>query len=192
LRSNFPNLGFFEHSSREFRPSEGIVVRIINAFTIAVIAWLGIALSTSGNVAAQTAKNIVGDWTLISSDTVSPSGARTPTLGSNPTGRVTFTSDGHFIWLFINNDLPKFAANNRAAGTPDENAAVIKGSISVYGTYSVSDKDLVFKIEQSTFPNWKGTEQKRSIVVITADELKWTNPAGSTGGIAELAFKRAK
>jgi hypothetical protein len=49
----------------------------------------------------------------------------------------------------------------------------------------------MIKVEFSTFPNWNGTEQKRTIV-ISGDEMKWTNPAGSAGGVAELGFKRAK
>jgi hypothetical protein len=35
------------------------------------------------------------------------------------------------------------------------------------------------KIEHSTFPNWIGADQKRTIA-ITGDELKWNNPAGSS------------
>jgi hypothetical protein len=68
---------------------------------------------------------------------------------------------------------------------------VVKGSIAVYGTYAVVDKDLMFNIEQSTFPNWQGSRQKRTIKALTSGELKWTNPTGSTGGVAELVFMRA-
>jgi hypothetical protein len=38
------------------------------------------------------------------------------------------------------------------------------------------------KVEHSTFPNWMGTDQKRTIA-ITGNDLKWTNPAGSAGGV---------
>jgi len=37
---------------------------------------------------------------------------------------------------------------------------------------------------------WNGAEQTRTLVV-TGDEMKWSNPAGSAGGVAELVFKRA-
>jgi hypothetical protein len=46
-------------------------------------------------------------------------------------------------------------------------------------------------IERCTFPNWDGTDQKRS-VTITGDEMKYTNMAASGGGKAELVWKRAK
>lgn len=138
----------------------------------------------AGSASAQSARELAGVWTLLSSDTVHPDGGRTPT------GNLIFTKDGHFFWLLLNTKLPKFASNNRATGTPEENAAVVRGSIAVYGTYSIIGKDLLFGIEQSTFPNWRGTQQKRTLTTFTSGELKWTNPAGSTGGVAELAFRR--
>jgi hypothetical protein len=144
----------------------------------------------AGSASAQSARELAGVWTLLSSDTVHPDGGRTPTLGANPTGNLIFTKDGHFFWLLLNKELPKFASNNRATGTPEENAAVVRGSIAVYGTYSIVGKELMFGIEQSTFPNWRGTRQKRTLTTFTSGELKWTNPAGSTGGVAELVFRR--
>ena len=67
----------------------------------------------------------------------------------------------------------------------------MKGSIATYGTYSVADKTFTLKIEASTFPNWNGAEQTRTITV-TGDEMKWSNPAGSGGGVVELVLKRVK
>ncbi len=150
---------------------------------------LGVALP--GAAAAQTAKDLVGTWVMVSADTARADGSRVPTFGANPKGILNFTSDGRFIYLFSNADLPKFASNNRATGTPEENKAVVQGSIATFGTYSVADKTLTIKVEHSTFPNWIGADQKRT-VTITGDELKWTNAAGSAGGVVELAFRRAK
>jgi Lipocalin-like domain len=139
---------------------------------------------------AQTAKELVGTWTVVSGDTVRPDGSRAPTFGDKPTGILVFTSDGHFVYLYSRSDLPKFASNNRATGTADENKAVVQGSIATFGTYSVVGNELSLKIEHSTFPNWIGADQKRTIA-ITGDQLKWHNSAGSGGGIVELVLKRA-
>ena len=156
--------------------------------TIALLC-LGVALPGAG--VAQTAKDVVGNWTLVSADTAFPDGKREPTFGANPKGLLIFTGDGRFIYLFSRVDLPKFASNIRATGTPEENKAVVQGSIATFGTYSVADKTLAIKVENSTFPNWLGTDQKRTIM-IAGDELKWTNPAASAGGVAELVFRRAR
>ena len=64
------------------------------------------------------------------------------------------------------------------------------GSIATYGTYTFADKTLKVKVDHSTYANWNGAEQTRTLVV-TGDEMKWSNPAGSAGGVAELVFKRA-
>jgi len=160
------------------------------AFALSTMTLLCLGVATPSAAVAQTAKDLVGAWTLVSSDTVNPDGSRVQTFGANPRGILIFTSDGRFIYLLSRADLPKFASNSRATGTPEENKSVVQGSIATFGTYSVAGKDLAIKVEHSTFPNWIGTDQKRSIAII-GDDLKWTNPAGSAGGVAELAFKRA-
>jgi Lipocalin-like domain len=50
---------------------------------------------------------------------------------------------------------------------------------------------MILKVEASTFPNWTGTEQKRSLT-ITEDEMKWTVAEGSGGGKVDLVWKRIK
>jgi hypothetical protein len=59
------------------------------------------------------------------------------------------------------------------------------------GSYSVSANTLTLKIESATFPNWNGTEQKRTIVTATKDELKYITPTASSGGIGTVTWKRA-
>jgi hypothetical protein len=61
-------------------------------------------------------------------------------------------------------DLPKFTSKNRQAETPEENKAVVQGSIAYFGTYSVSetDKTITTHIESCTFPNWHGIDRKTS------------------------------
>src|SRR5262245_39654679 len=161
-------------------------------YTVVLSILAGAALVViPGAVVAQTAKEHVGTWSLVTNDTVRPDGSRAPTFGGKATGMLIFGNDGRFIYLFGREELPKFASNNRTMGTPEENAAVVKGSIATYGTYSVADKTFTLKIEHSTFPNWNGAEQTRTITV-SGDELKWNNPAGSGGGVTELVFKRMK
>jgi hypothetical protein len=94
----------------------------------------------------------------------------------------------------IGTDLPKFASNNRAAGSPEEIRAVVSKSIAMLGTYSfnLTEKTLTFRVETSTFPNWDATQQKRSIVNLTGDELKYLTAQASGGGTATVTWRRAK
>ena len=120
---------------------------------------------------AQSASDVVGTWTLVSSVT-EKDGARTDQFGSGAKGMLILDADGHFMLTIIGPDLPKFASNNRAGGTPEENKAVISKSVAMIGTYSVSpaDKTLTFKVDSATFPNWNGTEQKRLLSASGKDE----------------------
>ena len=82
---------------------------------------------------------------------------------------------------------------SRTNATPEENKAVVQGTIAHFGTYSVNeaDKTIAFRIETSTFPNFNGTEQKRGFTLV-GDELTYAVPAFSGGGTAVAKWKRAK
>lgn len=105
--------------------------------------------------------------------------------------------EGHFMLTIIGPDLPKFTkftSNNRAAGTSEENKAVVSKSIAMIGTFSVSpaDKTLTLMVGTATFPNWNGIEQKRVLVSSNKDELKYITPTASSGGVGTVTWKRAK
>ena len=105
---------------------------------LSAMTVLCLGFASPSTAVAQTAKDLVGAWTLISSDTVRPDGIKIPTFGDDPKGIIIFTSDGRFIYLLSRSDLPKFASNNRNTGSLEENKAVVQGSIATFGTYSVA------------------------------------------------------
>jgi Lipocalin-like domain len=164
---------------------------VIGVCAIAALAFV----MPSGAIGQQKSlkEQLVGTWMLVSSDTVAPNGTRTPTFGAAAKGIAVFDPSGHYTFVFTSASLPKFASNNRSSGTADENKAVVQGTLSHFGTYTVDEaaKSFTIHIEGSSFPNWAGTAQNRPFTT-TADELKWTTPAASGGGTAELVWKRAK
>ena len=163
--------------------------------SLCAMILMGLAL-LPGNTAAQQKSikdQIVGTWTLVSTTGRLPDGS--PTWGSNPKTLLIFTNDGRFSAQLMRSDRPKYAANSRVKGTPEENKATAEGTLSYFGTYTISETDKVvtYHIEGSSYPNWNGTDQKRPILSLTADELKYANPAPSGGTAAsELLWKRAK
>jgi hypothetical protein len=92
----------------------------------------------------------------------------------------------------MRSDLPKFAANNRQDGTAEENKAIVQGSISYFGTYTIDEaaKTLIFHIVGCSFPNWTGTDVKRPFT-LAGDELTWSG-VGSNGKPFRTVWKRAK
>ena len=104
-----------------------------------------------------------------------------------------FEPSGHFSAVLLAANLPKYASNNRLQATTDEYSATAKGTLTFFGTYSVSGTDLNLRVQGSSYPNWEATNQKRTNVSITGDELKYTQPAPSNGGPATVVvWKRAK
>lgn len=151
-------------------------------------ACLGIAVP---DAVAQTAKDLVGTWTLESDTSTTPDGRTIQPFGPNPQGIALFDSAGHFAIVNSRSNLPKFASNNRMQGTAEENEAIVHGSIAFFGTYSVADGVIVQHIEGGTWPGWAGTDQKRTITSFAANEQTWTT-VSSFGGKSELRWRRVK
>ncbi len=170
------------------------VVRLLVTVALAGILGVGVWASTGGTAAAQQPtlrQQIVGTWMLVSAVN-SVGNNNIDVFGPNPLGIGVFDSNGHFVLVTIRRDLPKFASNNPNTGTSEENKAVVQGSRSVFGTYSISEAErtLTISIEGSTFPNWTGTVQKRINLTVTADELRYD--IAFPGGVSRLIWKRAK
>ena len=164
----------------------------MNKIVLAISALIiGIALPAAAAL-AETAKDCAGTWTLVSVIN-EQDGKKSDPFGPNAKGVLMFDANGRYMITFTSATLPKFASNNRATGTADENKAIVNGSLAHFGTYVVNeaDKSFTFRIESATFPNWDNTDQKRSFA-ITGDELKYTTPAGSAGGTVSLIWIRAK
>ena len=137
-------------------------------------------------------KDLEGAWTLVSVVT-ERDGKRFDAYGPNAKGQLVFDSIGRYSIIFISGGLPKFASNSRSSPTADESIAVVSGSFAHFGTYVVDevDKSFTFQVERATFPNWDGKNTKRSFG-IRGDELHFTDPHSSGGGVATTIFERAK
>jgi hypothetical protein len=159
--------------------------------TYSILSLVAVGLST--NVAhAQTAKDLVGAWIAVS-NVAEQGGTKSGPYGSSPQGMLIFEPGGHYGLVLSRKDVPKFASNSRTGGTADENKAAVQGTISHFGRYTVSeaDKTILFQIETSTYPNFNGTQQKRTFTLV-GDVLTYTVPAFSGGGTAVAAWRRAK
>ena len=107
---------------------------------------------------------------------------------------MTLTPTGHFSMIMMSANLPKFISNNRVKGTAEENQAVVKGSIAMFGSYKVIDEKehkVMMHYDGSTFPNWDGRDLPR-IISISGDEMKMVNPVAQIGGKNYVTWKRIK
>jgi Lipocalin-like domain len=165
------------------------------ASILAIPAVLTVSM-TAGHAAAQhkTLKDqIVGTWMLESNVATRADGSKIDVFGPNPKGVYIFGRDGKAALVIVRSDLPKFAANKRTAGTPDEDKAVVQGSAAYFGSYTVDEADntVSINVEGATFPNWTGTTQRR-VITISGDELDITGFTGSGGFKQESKWKRVE
>jgi hypothetical protein len=160
-----------------------------------IVIMVALAL-VAGEAAAQNLKQqIVGTWDFIIAEVTGPDGKKSFPFGETPKGILIFTPDGRFAQIHIASDAPKFASGNRLTGTAEEYAAINRRSLAVFGSYTVDEQKgtVTYKIVSSTFPNWEGEAQTRTIDTLTADEFVNTNPnvAGGRGSASNL-YRRAK
>jgi hypothetical protein len=155
----------------------------------AVLMVAGLAL---GSRASAQQNPLVGSWIFVSSTTKAEDGS--PLWGTNPRGIVIFAANGRYSSHLMRTDRPKFAANSRAKGTPEENKAAVVGNISSFGTYTVDEakKTFTIRFEGSTYPNLEGTVQTRPYEIV-GDELRVTNPSPTVGGPpSHIVYRRDK
>jgi len=158
------------------------------------LAALTLALTTTA--AAQNLQNqLIGTWDFVVAQVKAPDGKISFPFGESPKGILIFTPDGRFAQVHVAGDVPKIASNNRLTGTPQEYAEIMRRSISVFGTYTIDEakKTVTYHIASSSFPNWQGEAQTRTIDRLTADEFVNTNPNVAGGrGSASNFYRRAK
>ena len=134
---------------------------------------------------------LIGTWMLASWEQKKGDGTNVQRYGENPLGIAFFDAGGRYIITVMRADRPKYASNALWQGTSEENKATADGTITYFGTYSVSEADssIAIHIEGSSFPNWNGVDQKR-IVAIAGDRLTLT-VRPPTGETVDVVWRRA-
>ena len=130
-------------------------------------------------------EDIVGTWSLVLVDNLLPDGTRVHLYGDEPKGILIFDSKGNYALQIMSSDRVRFAGNDKAKGTPEENVSAVKGTNTHFGRYTLNaeDQSITFHIDHAFFRNWEGTEQKRSFTLVN-DVLKYNVPVPTTGGAA--------
>ena len=167
--------------------------RIPLAMSTTALLCLAVSLSASDSFAQQKSlkDQLVGTWTLVSSDQVRPDGSKLKQFGANPKGINVFDANGRFFLMVANSrflviasaENTKIVSYDPSNTNSEEIDSLIVEPMAYYGTYTVDETERVaiLHLEASTFPNQIGTYLKRTITSLTADELKYSNPAAMPG-----------
>jgi len=173
--------------------------RLLGRIVVAAIVAGGFAPPVRSLADTGSPVSLVGSWTLVLVDNVQPDGSRVHLYGERPEGLLVLDADGRYSLEIFSADRPRFAAGDKAKGTPEEYRAAAQGSNAHFGRYRVDGSSLIFQIDHASYPNWEGTEQKRPFT-LTGDELRYTVPtpttgagaAGAAGVTGEVVWKRAE
>jgi hypothetical protein len=167
-----------------------------NIISLTAIAAFGLALLPSSAISQDKPLKelLVGTWTLVSATQRTKEGVVSDRWGPNPRGRATFEANGRFSFMIFRSDVPKFSSDNLNQVTPAEAKAAIQGMTANFGTWSIDEatKTLTTNIEVASAPNLNGGAQKRIISSLSANELKYTNPASQIGTVDDVVWKRAQ
>jgi Lipocalin-like domain len=176
------------------------------AMTFTALLGLALDLSASDSFAEQRLfkEQLVGTWTLVSSDQVRSDGSKVQQFGANPKGITVFNPNGRFFHMIANPGFlmvasannPKIVSNELSKTNSEEFGGLIAESIAYYGTYIVNEteKFVILHLDASTFPNQAGSDQERTITSLTANRLimKYSNPAAVSGVQVHQVWKRAE
>jgi hypothetical protein len=178
---------------RFLRLDGGAPMKRLMRLSAASLLFSGIALLASEALGQQHTlkEQLVGTWTVVSLINET-NGNKIEPFGPDPKGYFMFDSSGHFSTHIIRAYRPKFA--HRDNPTPTEIKAVVEGTISAFGTYTVNEADhsIFMEIIGSSFPTWNNTYQKR-FITITGDQMNYINPTPTTGGgTAMVILKRVE
>lgn len=152
---------------------------------------LPLLIAITPSAAALAAPDLAGTWTLVYADVIRPDGTRAHDYGDTPHGRLQIDAQGRYSLQIFDGARPKFATNDKKAGTPDEFKAAVLGASTHYGTISADGKVLSFHIEGASFPNWEGLTQPREYELVD-DVLSYRVPPRPDGGVPISGWKRVK
>ena len=158
-----------------------------------MLPFLALAFVAATLSAGGPPETLAGAWTLVSVVNILPDGTRTEPYGPAPQGLLLLDAEGRYSLQIFRAGRAGFASGDKNRGTAEEYKATVEGTNSHFGRYAVDRAGgvITFRIELASFPNWEGTEQKRSFSR-TGTELRYsvpttTNGAGVTG---EVVWRR--
>jgi len=156
-----------------------------------VVHALLLVVSAAAHAAPPSAAPLAGTWTLVAADLLHANGTRTHDYGAAPKGLLEIDGNGRYSLQIFNSERPRFAGNDKLAGTDVEYRSAVLGSSTHYGTISVDTAHgtLTFNIEAASFPNWEGSAQARQYE-LKGDELSYRVPARPDGNIPISVWRR--
>jgi hypothetical protein len=167
--------------------------KLLSITFLVTLFYSSIAQTNDKHSSIITNKKFVGVWSLVAVENINPDSSKTYPYGENPQGLLIFEPNGDYAIQILKAARPKIAANDKNKGTADENAALVQGNNSHFGTYSIDESKhiITFNVEHAFYPNWEGNVQPRSYT-LENNILRYVVTHTTNGGniIAVVVWKK--
>jgi hypothetical protein len=108
-------------------------------------------------------EGIVGTWKLIAASITNPAGESHPMLGKDPSGILTYTSDGRMTVILASGGRPPLSVEDSVAAPAAERAEAFSTFSAYAGRYTFEGDRITHHIDVSWYQNWVGTDQIRFV-----------------------------
>src|SRR3954464_4877634 len=134
------------------------------------------SMGTTTAHAGMPGEHLAGTWSFVSSINTRKDGSIVDRWGPNPRGMLMLDGAGHFSQIITGSESRLFGAKTFAG----------------FGTYTFDRASgaLTLAFTGCSIGKVVGQVQERKIVLLTAQELKYVNPATTSDTIAEVLWKR--
>ncbi|WP_082507058.1 MULTISPECIES: lipocalin-like domain-containing protein [unclassified Duganella] len=154
-------------------------------FVLATLVLCGAAAAT--DMPAATA-GLAGSWELIGAYREHRDGSRSNDYGAKPRGMLNVASDGRYALQIYHAERPPFEGDFRAAGAQEYKRLLLAMSAH-FGSISVEQDKLVFRITAASNPQWDGSVQRRGYQ-LRGDVLEWRVPPRPDGDVPISVWRR--
>jgi Lipocalin-like domain len=110
---------------------------------------------------------LIGTWALLSWENVGADGQVSHPMGVDAVGYLIYSFDDRFSVTISRADRTRSAGGDLLGGTLEEKARAADGFVAYAGRYTFHGDHVVHHVELSLFPNWVGTDQRRSVELST-------------------------
>lgn len=138
---------------------------------------------------------LIGAWRLKAFQIESSNGEINYPFGQSAQGILLYSRCGLVSAQLMSAERPLFESGDQQVGTEKEIEACFKNCVSYYGTFELHEDEgyVIHHVEQSMFPNWEGTQQKRYFE-LKDNTLRIVTPPVSWGNeqkVAVLIWERS-
>jgi hypothetical protein len=162
---------------------------------IQIVAAALCALAFPSLSVSQSERSLVGTWKLVSVSSWADKGNINKTAhGPNPTGFLTYTSDGRMMVVIAEDGRKPLSVADRVSASVEERAQAFSTFMAYAGRYTFKGDKVIHHVEVASLQNDVNKDQVRSLK-FQGDRLTLRTPPILRGGVLqtfELVWQRLK